>query len=560
MSAMPRLIDRIMARLAYWHARRVYHRFCDALHDVQVVQQRTLRRVLVNVARSDYGRAHRLERVRTPDDLRRAAPLVTYDDLAGHIEQMCRGHSAALLSPGQQVHMFATSSGTTARRKLIPVTSEFIRQYRRGWNTFGLKMLSDHPEAILRPILQGSGRYDEYRTSAGIPCGAITGLLARSQKRIVRRYYVGPPALAEIPDPTAKYYVLMRLGVVADVAFAITANPATLIRMAQTADQHAETLIRDVHDGTIDPAILPDTALRAALGSHLRADPARAGELAELRRRSGHLRPADYWRLSFVACWTGGSLGHYLDRLRDWWGRLPVRDIGLLASEGRVTIPLEDDTPAGALDVQAALFEFIPLEHWHTPQPETLLAHELDVGGKYVVVLSNDAGLVRYRLDDVVRCVGHVGRAPLLEFLHRAGRVSSQAGEKLTENQLVGAVKEVQRELNLPEFDFLAVPRWADPPFYQVYHTAAEPADFARRLDAALRRQNEEYDSRRKSLRLDMLRTSAVDGELFARLDQLLIARRGSTAEQYKRPCLLTEHDESAALLEPLLATADRAD
>ena len=55
-------------------------------------------------------------------------------------------------------------------------------------------------------------------------------------------------------------------------------------------------------------------------------------------------------------------MGHYLERLREWWGAVPVRDVGLLASEGRVSIPLDDDSAVGALDVESAVWEFVPVE------------------------------------------------------------------------------------------------------------------------------------------------------------------------------------------------------
>lgn len=547
---MPTLVERIAARLAYWHAHRVYARFLNTLRDVDAVQSRVLSRVLSRMASSDYGRRYRLGSVRSPDDLTRAAPLVTYEDLYPYIDRLCAGETSALLGATERLHMFATSSGTTAKQKLIPVTSEFVRQYRRGWNTFGLKMLSDHPRAILRAILQSSGRPDERRTASGVPCGAITGLLARTQKGIVRRFYVDRPETALIGDAHAKYYTLMRFAVVRDVAFAITANPATLIRLAQTADQESERLLRDVRDGTLSRELVPDTPLRRRLEGHLRPAPERASQLARLRAAHDTLRPRDYWRLEFLACWTGGSMGHYLERLANWWGPVPVRDIGLLASEGRVTIPLEDGTPAGALDAQAAFFEFIPSEQWDRPDPETLTARKLVTGEDYTVVLTNSAGLVRYRLDDVVRVRGWIEQSPLLEFLHRAGRVASVAGEKLTENQVVEAVRAATTRLRLPEFDFVIAPRWQDPPFYQLSCPRAATPELASAIDQALSEQNEEYRSRRKSLRLGMLRIRQIGREAIGEMDRRLAAARGSSVEQYKRPCLLTKPNEDDELLE----------
>ncbi|MBP7745620.1 MAG: GH3 auxin-responsive promoter family protein [Phycisphaerae bacterium] len=535
---MPTLLEHIAARLAMLHARRVLARFQRTLDNVDTAQQQALMRVLRLVTNSDFGRRYGLAAVRSLADLRRAVPLATYEDYRPTIDRLCDGDTQALFSPGTPILMFATSSGTMALPKRIPVTPDFVADYRRGWNTFGIKMLADHPDAVLRAILQSSGRHDAETTSAGIPCGAITGLLALAQKRIVRRFYVGRPEISHVPDARARYYTLMRLGVVRDVAFAITANPATLIQMARTTDELSETLIRDVHDGTVAPELVSDATLRRTLSTGLRPNPRRAAELTRLRRQHGTLRPRDYWRLSFVACWTGGSLGHYLGRLAEWWGPVPVRDVGLLASEGRVSIPFDDNTPIGVLDVTAGVFEFIPLADADAAHPPTLQFKELEVGRDYVVVLTNTSGLVRYRLDDVVRVHGHLGAAPLVEFLHRAGRVASVAGEKLTENQLVAAVQATCRRLALPEFDFVAAPCWADPPYYRVSATHAEHPALAATLDAELALQNEEYDSRRKSNRLGPLRVRSVSLTSLTTMDARLAAARRSTTEQYKRPCL----------------------
>ncbi len=548
---MPSLADRIIARVAYVHALHVSRRFRRSLERIEHAQQQALRRALAVVAGSEYARRYGLDRVRSPDDLRAAAPLVRFDDIRPYVQRVAEGDPAALLNPRVRLHMFALTSGTTSEPKMIPVTGPFVRDYRRGWNVFGLKMLRDHPAAILRPILQSTGRIDERTTPAGIPAGAITGLLAATQKRIVRRYYVGDERIARLEDPVQRYYCLVRFGIVRDVAFAVTANPATLIRIAEVASEHAETLIRDVHDGTLSAQVVTDGAIRRELQANLRPEPARARELETLLAAHGVLRPRDYWKLEFLACWIGGSLAHYRPMLERWYGPLPVRDIGLLASEGRVTIPLEDDTPVGVLDVQAACFEFIPLDELDTPQPRTLGPAQLEAGGDYVVVLTNTAGLVRYVLDDVVRMHGWRGRSPRLEFRYRAGHVSSLTGEKLTEDQVVAAARQVMAELGLTRLDVLLAPAWDERPFYRLYAAGCDDPTLGRRFDAALCEQNEEYASRRKSRRLAELAVVRVPHELFERLDAQRLAARRTRAEQYKRPCLLTQvgQDETIASL-----------
>lgn len=557
---MASILEHVAARIAFAHAGRVYRRFRRTLRDVDAAQNRALGRALEVVRHSDFGRRYGLARVRCPADLRRATPLTTYEDLRPYVDRLADGDLGALLSPGQRLLMFALSSGTTALPKRIPVTAAFAADYRRGWNTFGLRMLADHPDAILRSILQCTGRHDVQRTAGGTPCGAITGLLAQMQKGIVRRFYVGRPELAHLECPAARYYALMRLGMGRDVAFAVTANPATLIEMARTADEHGEELIRDVRDGSLSARIVTDEAIRRRLAVGLRRDAARALELTRLRRSAGALRPRDYWNLSFIACWTGGSMGHYLQRLADWWGDRPARDIGLLASEGRVTLPLEDGTPAGVLDVTAGVFEFIPAAELEAPEPAVLGPRELETGRDFGVVLTNTAGLVRYRLDDVVRVRGWMDGAPVLEFLYRGGRVASVTGEKLTENQVVAAVQLACKRLGIRDLDFLLAPCWSDPPFYRLSCTEQPASELVAEVDRALGVQNDEYASRRKSRRLGSLELRVVGKGDLAAMDRRLIARRESVAEQYKRPCLFTSPgDDDVALGIDTPATVQRS-
>jgi hypothetical protein len=543
---MPKFFDRMIAVLARAHAMRVYRRFEHAARNAGAAQAESLRRALDVVRGSKRAARLGLDRVRTPEDFRRIVPLSTFEDVREDIEAAAAGDGLAWHGPHTSIRMFASSSGTTSRPKWIPVTPEFIEEYRAGWNAFGVKVLSDHPHAFLRHILQGSGVDDAQRTPAGIPVGAITGLMAKMQKGIVRRYYIGTPAIARIEPSAARYYALMRFGLAHDVAFAITANPATLIQLARTANEHAEALIRDIHDGALR---VPDAIAATNLPPlpPARPDPARARALEDIRRRTGRLRPADAWNLAFLGCWTGGSMSQYLERLRDWYGDLPVRDLGLLASEGRITIPVEDNVPAGLLDARSGFFEFIPAEEAEAPAPQTLLSHELEPGREYAIVLTNCTGLLRYRLNDVIRVHAQAhdpylhSRAPLLEFRYRAGRVSSLAGEKLTEQHVVTALFTARTALGLPEFDYVLAPRWGDPPGYVLVHEAPLPADFSARLDQALADQNEEYESRRNSSRLIHLELSKVPPGSFRQADLRLLSARGGTAEQYKRPALLLD-------------------
>ncbi|MCP4592478.1 MAG: GH3 auxin-responsive promoter family protein [bacterium] len=543
------LTDRLLLPLARIHARRVFNRFMNDTRDLTTVQERVLLEKLRANADSAYGRDFGFNRIRTYADFTRQIPVTTYDDLMPYVERVKAGETDAMFGNGQGVLMFAMSSGTTAEPKYIPVTERFLANYRRGWNAFGVRVLNDHPGCFLRHIVQVTSPMDEQRAPSGIPCGAITGIMAATQKRLVRKYYVAPLCVAYIDDAAARYYTIMRLALRRDVAFMITANPATQLKLVRSVDSAAERIIRDMRDGTLDESLPISAEIRGQLAPLLRPDPETARRFEDIVKRTGRLLPKDYWDLGFLANWTGGTMGLYLERFPEYFGEVPVRDIGLLASEGRMSIPIEDGTPSGILDISGMFFEFIPLDEADHPHPSVIRAHEVQEGHEYEILLTNDAGFYRYRIGDVVRVTGFAGPTPLIEFLHKGANTSSLTGEKLTEQQVVLAFEQVRRSTAFNPTHFVLAPQWADPPYYTL-HIEDSPSpnadELARRMDAELRRANVEYDSKRSTERLGAVRVNQLPEDYLTHLHADQAVRRRKVNEQYKPQYLYAKPGEDA--------------
>ncbi len=538
----PSLIDRLTSVVARHHAQRVYARFMADTKRAAAVQQEVLLAKIRRNASSGFGRDHHFDRIHSIHDFRRHVPILRYEDHVPYIERVKNGDTRAMFGGRQRVLMFALTSGTTDEPKFVPVTDHFLREYRRGWNAFGIKALLDHPRAFFRRIVQVSSRMDESRTPAGIPCGAITGLMAATQKRIVRKYYITPQCTVAIEDPVAKYYTIMRLAVPADVAFLITASPATQLKLARTADERREQLIRDIHDGTLWPQLPVPSAVRVALRWRLRPDVESAKRLEAIVARTGRLLPRDYWELAFIANWTGGTMGLYLHDFPKYFGDVPVRDIGLLASEGRISIPIENGTPAGILDIASHFFEFVPRDRMDETAPFTRLAHQLDIGQEYFVLLTTSSGLYRYDLGDLVRVVGYVGQAPLIEFLNKGAHTCSLAGEKLTERQVMLAMEQLTTSGDLNVKNFVLAPRWGHTPYYVLHiesdSGSRESAGLAALLDEQLQAINLEYAGKRKTQRLGPVRINMLPDGFLAEFDRKESDRRRKGNEQYKHQYL----------------------
>jgi len=527
---------RPVASAAGWYASRQVRAFLSAHRRTRDVQDRLLRRLLAASADSAFGRDHGLGRVRTYDDFVSAVPVGDYETHRPYVDRLLAGDDQALFGPGTRVLMFAVTSGTTGAPKHIPVTARFLREYRRGWNIFGVRALRDHPAGWLRGIVTIASSARESYSAGGIPCGAISGLLSERQMWIVRQMYPVPPAAANIPDPASKYYTIVRSSIAHDIALVATANPSALIKLGETARDHAERLIRDVRDGTLHPP----GDMPGALLSSLRFRPNRraARRLEAVLDRHGELTPKHFWNLAFISHWTGGTVGLYLPQVRRLYGEaVPIRDIGLLASEGRLSIPLADGTPAGAAEITSNFLEFIPAEQIESDAPDVLRAHEVACGREYFVVLSNWAGLWRYHINDRVRVTERIGDTPVIEFLSKGLHTCSITGEKLTEHQVVAAMARAAAAMGADVDTFVLQGHFAHTPYYALRLADGNGCDadaLAAAMDRALCGLNVEYDGKRRSGRLGPIRATAPDGDLAA-------AARQARAEQYKHTYLLTQ-------------------
>jgi hypothetical protein len=544
------MLRMIGARVAR-RARRLAHDFLGQTLRAGDVQRELLLRRIAQHADSQFGRDHYFREIRTPADFRHRVPIGDYDRHLPYIERVRQGDTTALFREGTEVLMFAMTSGTTNRPKTIPVTRESLSDYREGWTIWGILAFDAHREMIrkgLRPILQIASDWRESFTAGGIPCGAITGLTAHMQNRLVRTKYCMPVVGSQIKDIESKYYVALRFSIYRDLGTIIAANPSTILAMARLGDREKQTLIRDLADGTIHPRWQVPDDIRSQLRRKTRKrrhDTVR--NLERIVHDTGRLLPKDYWPdIQFLSNWMGGTMRAYLRGYPDYFGDRPIRDVGLIASEGRMTIPIDDGTPAGLLDIRHHYFEFIPEEQAEADQPETLEATQLSEGRNYFVVLTTAGGLYRYNIHDLVRCVGYHGKTPLIEFLNKGAHYSSLAGEKLSEHQVIAAVEESQRSAGLKLKSYLLLPSWCDPPYYSLLVEeddlpGLDSGPLASDVERALARQNIEYANKRATLRLGPVRIVPVATGSWSEFQKARLLKSGGTVEQYKQPHLV--HD-----------------
>lgn len=549
-------------RYAYLAGLRVLlRRFRVQAKQAQQVQHDALMAKVRRNAASDYGRHHGFGDMHSVEDFRRRHPITRYEDVEPYVRQVMQGNVRAMFAPETKVHMFAVSSGTTGSPKHLPITDELLREYRKGWRIWGGGVYGDHPDLMWKKTLQLSSDWRQSVAESGTPCGQISGLAAETRPMIARPMFLLPPCVNKIHNSEAKHYLTLRLALAQrTVGIIITANPSTLVELAKRADLHRESLIRDLHDGTINSEIPVPRAIREQLHWRLRhKHRQRARELEQIVREEGSLLPRRVWpMLSSIAVWTGGSVGVYLPQVRELYGDVPVRDHGLSASEGRMSIPLSDNCSAGILDYRHHYFEFIPVDEHGSVNPTILEARDLQVGEDYYILLTTSGGLYRYDIQDVIRCVGFEGEAPFIEFLNKGKNFSSITGEKLSEHQVMRAVQSAFDQLQLPPATFTLTPmmdRYQNKPRYMLLMEptthAGKATQLAKLVEKNLNEINFEYREKSQSGRLLPAQVLELRPGTWDALRKHRTAERGNF-EEYKHPCLVGQLDYLEQLAETL--------
>lgn len=550
MSILERPTRAAITAVAKWFALPFYHRRLQALEKTfaraDEIQRKALLHRLRRCADTGFGRDHQFGSIRNIEDFRKHVCINEYEYLAPYIDRVAQGHLDALLPAGEKILGFACTTGTTGKPKLNPVTRRWLKEYTASWEMWGVKAICDHAEMIGTRVLQLSGPGEVGRTASGHGISMVSWIATRYQNRLYQKFYAAPPQLADIRDSDSKYYTTLRAAITTPVGFVIGITPNNLIRLAKIGDEYRTQLIRDLHDGTLSDQFDVPTHLRELLAPLVRVKrPERARFLENVIERTGSLYPKDYWPVSLTSCWIGGTVGYQSGDLPRYYGSAPTRDLGLVSTEGRHTMPFENGKAEGVLAIYNAFYEFLPAADAGCPTAQPLLCHELKVGDEYSLIMTTSSGLYRYEIGDIVRCTGFLGQAPLLEFLHKTGQYSDMEGEKLSGSQVARAVEVAARELNLVIDAITAVPVRCDleAPYYALLleRPCLEDADKARRflrlVDQELIRQNVMYAGKRNDRYLEsprILRLAAGTWENFAKT---LAHQRGGDS-QYKHVAL----------------------
>jgi len=523
------------------------------------IQKDVLMKILDYQKNTEYGKKFDFAEIKSEKDFLEKHPITNYENYRSIIDDIAQtGNYKTLVA--EPIILLQETSGTTGKSKLIPRTNEVIKVLikaflassaivRRNYlsrNSFfkikpycGLALFTSSPQKI---------------TPGGIPqgLGSSGGKQSKTLQKFLELNFSSPRIVSSISDYQTSYYLHLLFALLKPDLNFITANFAgNVLESIQILEKKWKELIEDIEYGKINEDLNLEPNKRVELERAFNPKPERAKKLkTEFEKGMKGILPRIWNELTHLQCITTGAMQFYLDKLHFYAGSVPIHSGNFGASEAWLGLNLEPykKTPSYTITPHSAFFEFIPIEEIESDNPTTLNLTSLQVGESYEILVTTIAGLYRYRMGDIIKCVGYYNQSPTVEFLYRRGSLLNICGEKVSEIEtsiaINNAIEVIGEDWEI--VDYTTTINLNLSPFRYIFYIEFEkliPLDYdltslAKEIDRQLKSINILYSTFRKANSIGNLELKIVKEGAFNLLKKEIL-QRGTTESQFKMPRLL---------------------
>jgi hypothetical protein len=413
------------------------------------VQQDFLSRLLQENALTDFGRHHGFDTISSIEQYQQKVPLREYEDLLPWIDCIANQGKEKVLTR-ETVELFEPTSGSTSASKLIPFTKGLIKDFQNGIDPWMFSLYLTHPKLLLGTQYWATTPWDhkEKKTQSGIPIGFADESLYLSPlaRFAMKKLMAVPKEVSLIQDlDVFRYVTNLFLLQREDLRLISVWSPTYLFLLLRDLKESLPEMIADLKSGEISCLKDIDEDLHTILKKKISVTYFRVRALEKVQKDVKHwwnssvpgsgnrtLYDALWPKLEVISMWCDSFSSEQVDEVSRMFRHVSIEPKGLLATEAFVTLP--SSQKRALLSYRSHFFEFEKIErNENSVSPKKIyLAHELEVGEQYNIVLTTSGGLYRYKLHDIVEVEGFWHSIPMIKFKGR-DHVVDLVGEKLSE-------------------------------------------------------------------------------------------------------------------------------
>ena len=417
-------------------------------------------------------------------------PVVNYEDIKEFVEKEKVGKSNVLLS--DKIKLFELTSGSTSDVKYIPYTEKFLKSYMNGVFAWIYNLYQNNKRLFLgssywsvSPILKR-----EAVTSGGIRVGIEddTSYFDKVSAFFLNKLFTVPKEIKNIQNMedflliTAVFLLLSE-----NLAMISVWSPSFLMILLDFIEKNHKVICQIVKSEDLGTEFFADKNLGNKKYFQIiqkkyrklwkknrskflinyfekyeknilsKNDKTQNLEITEknneneimaenknLETKSGNKiveNFVDYsviWeKLSLVSCWADSDSYEIFIKLKEKLNfdkkniNLKFQGKGLMSTECIVSFPLENVKNGSVAAYNSFFYEFIQVSDDELENRSPKLLDELELGERYCVVVTTNAGLYRYNTNDIVEVTGFYHKIPIVRFVGRINSFSDIVGEKL---------------------------------------------------------------------------------------------------------------------------------
>ncbi|XP_022843746.1 probable indole-3-acetic acid-amido synthetase GH3.1 [Olea europaea var. sylvestris] len=430
----------------------------DITTNADEVQGKVLGKILGQNTGTEYLQRFNLNGATDKDSFKYKDPVVTYEDLLLEIQRIANGDLSPILC-SHPISEFLTSSGTSAgERKLMPTIPE---QMKRRQLLFSLLLPVMH--LYVPGLDKGKALYflfvkAETETPGGLLARPVLTSYYKSEQFKNRPYepynvYTSPNEAILCSDSYQSIYTQMLCGLLmkGEVLRIGAIFASALLRAIRFLRVNWKQLSDDILSGSLNPKIT-DPSLIECMSKILKPNP----ELAQFIVKECE---GESWERIITRIWPNtkylevivtGAMAQYIPTLDYYSGGLPIRRTMYASSECYFGINLKPMSKPSEVSYtilpNMGYFEFLLLDPINPVQlsrdslPCLVDLADVEVGKEYELVVTNYAGLCRYRVGDILRVTGFHNSAPQFKFIRRQNVLLSIDSDKTDESELQKAI------------------------------------------------------------------------------------------------------------------------
>jgi hypothetical protein len=474
-------------------------RFLRSVDVPRQTQENKLRLLLSENVNTLFGRSHNFSQIKNLRQFQKVVPLSCYEEFIPYIDLIRQGESNILTT--EKVERLHLSSGTSSASKLIPFTNALRKEFFAGIAPWMANLYENYPK-----LSSGSSYWVVSPSAHPLQLSESSVEIGFDQDTSYLPWYIrlpqqlltsrSTPDTNEVEPNTIHRETALALLCDKSLSLISVWNPSYFRLILEEILESKEILLEQLCQRTNRKR---SAEIRNAIGVDT--------------NDISHVDWNAVWpNLTLISCWADAWAKDEARELQRLFPDSVVQGKGLLATEGFVTLPYQKKgelSVSPVLSLNSHVFEFMDID-----RGDIRFADELEKNREYEVIISTASGLYRYRLGDIVSCVGFLGRTPSLRFLRKTNNVSDICGEKINGEHIANILSRAIEPLGLVQTDVFIAPMPDDrPPHYGLYveYENREKAQLLRNAIEEMMQENFHYKNCRLLGQLDTLRVYSLD-------------------------------------------------